>query len=460
MAGGGTLGGSGSSRATFSVFALNGIPEIEPGMDLGLILGDALAALSPHDPLHHGDILVISSKIVSKSEGRIVRADDREQAITDATVRVVATRSFAGGVTRIVENHLGIVGAAAGVDASNTPQGTVLLLPLDPDASAAHIRTVLQDRFEVALGVVISDTLGRAWREGQTDVAIGGSGVTLLDDLRGTTDTQGLRLTSSSVKVQACRSRSCAGSAISLPRMRRARECSSDHRTPTCSDWERRRPGTRASKRVSRPGSVPDGSPGALAWTVVIPVKGTASAKSRLGASPGLALAIALDSVDAAVAAAASAHPSWRVIVVTTAAMAPSFEALGAELVLDDERGLTMAIALGITAAGDGPVAVMLGDLPALRPEELVHALALAAQHPHAFVADADDDGSVLITALDAAAHRPAFGAHSRAAHRAAGYVQLSIPVDSGLRRDVDTPEHLAELASRLGPRTAALLTP
>jgi coenzyme F420-0:L-glutamate ligase/coenzyme F420-1:gamma-L-glutamate ligase len=191
MAGGGTLGGSGSSRATFSVFALNGIPEIEPGMDLGLILGDALAALSPHDPLHHGDILVISSKIVSKSEGRIARADDREQAITDATVRVVATRSFAGGVTRIVENHLGIVGAAAGVDASNTPQGTVLLLPLDPDASAAHIRTVLQDRFEVALGVVISDTLGRAWREGQTDVAIGGSGVTLLDDLRGTTDTQG-----------------------------------------------------------------------------------------------------------------------------------------------------------------------------------------------------------------------------------------------------------------------------
>ena len=175
----------------FAVFAVEGIPEIEAGMDLGLVIGDALAALDREDGLHHGDILVVSSKIVSKAEGRVVQADDREQAITDETVRVVATRTFPGGVTRIVENHLGIVGAAAGVDASNTPQGTVLLLPLDPDASAAEIRATLQDRFELAIGVVISDTLGRAWREGQTDVAIGGNGVVLLDDLRGTTDTQG-----------------------------------------------------------------------------------------------------------------------------------------------------------------------------------------------------------------------------------------------------------------------------
>lgn len=174
--------------AGFSVFALEGIPEIEPGMDLGLVIGDAIARYGAPE---HGDIVVISSKIVSKAEGRIVRATDREQAITDETVRVVATRAFPSGITRIVENHLGIVGAAAGVDASNTPAGTVLLLPQDPDASAAAIRKVLVDRFDVAIGVIVTDTLGRPWREGQTDVVIGGSGVTLLEDLRGTTDTQG-----------------------------------------------------------------------------------------------------------------------------------------------------------------------------------------------------------------------------------------------------------------------------
>jgi coenzyme F420-0:L-glutamate ligase/coenzyme F420-1:gamma-L-glutamate ligase len=175
----------------FSVYAVPGIPEVVAGEDLGAIIGDAISGV---DALHHGDIVVVSSKIVSKAEGRIVRAADREQAITDETVRVVATRTFPGGVTRIVENQLGIVGAAAGVDASNTPEGTVLLLPLDPDASAAVIRAALEARFGVTLGVVITDTLGRTWREGQTDVAIGGSGVTLLEDLRGSHDTQGRRL--------------------------------------------------------------------------------------------------------------------------------------------------------------------------------------------------------------------------------------------------------------------------
>jgi coenzyme F420-0:L-glutamate ligase / coenzyme F420-1:gamma-L-glutamate ligase len=175
----------------FSVSAIEGIPEITAGMDLAELIGDAIAGAGSAAKLHHGDIIVISSKIVSKAEGRIVQATDREQAITDETVRVVATRAFPGGVTRIVENHLGIVGAAAGVDASNTPIGTVLLLPLDPDGAAAAIRAALQERFEVSLGVVITDTLGRAWREGQTDVAIGGSGVKLLDDLRGSTDSQG-----------------------------------------------------------------------------------------------------------------------------------------------------------------------------------------------------------------------------------------------------------------------------
>ncbi|MCU1549918.1 MAG: cofE [Glaciihabitans sp.] len=161
-------------------------------MDLAEIIGDAIATpAEPRQGLHHGDIVVVSSKIVSKSEGRIIAADDREQAITDETVRVVATRKHPKGVTRIVENRLGIVGAAAGVDASNTPEGTVLLLPVDPDGSAATMRLALQDRFDVALGVIITDTLGRTWREGQTDIAIGASGVTVLEDLRGSVDANG-----------------------------------------------------------------------------------------------------------------------------------------------------------------------------------------------------------------------------------------------------------------------------
>lgn len=167
------------------LWALDGIPEIAAGDDLARLIGDALAADA--DGCRDGDILVVTSKVVSKAEGRFVTAEDREDAITAETVRVVATR----GATRIVENRLGVVGAAAGVDASNTPEGTVLLLPIDPDASARALCAALRDRFGVRVGVIVSDTLGRAWRVGQTDVAIGAAGVMVVDDLRGATDTQG-----------------------------------------------------------------------------------------------------------------------------------------------------------------------------------------------------------------------------------------------------------------------------
>jgi coenzyme F420-0:L-glutamate ligase/coenzyme F420-1:gamma-L-glutamate ligase len=172
-----------------SVYAAAGIPEISPGDDLASILGDALDGL-----LADGDIVAVTSKIVSKAEGRVVQAADREQAITDETVRLVASRAHRNGVTRIVENRLGMVAAAAGVDSSNTALGTVLLLPLDPDASARALRLSLENRFGIRIGVIITDTLGRAWREGQTDVTIGGSGVRLIDDLRGSLDSQGRTL--------------------------------------------------------------------------------------------------------------------------------------------------------------------------------------------------------------------------------------------------------------------------
>lgn len=167
------------------IWALDGIPEVTAGDDLARLIGDALAR--DPDGCRDGDVLVVTSKVVSKAEGRIVAASDREAAITAETVRVVATR----GTTRIVENRLGIVGAAAGVDASNTPEGTVLLLPEDPDASARRLCRTLRGRFGVRVGVLVSDTLGRAWRVGQTDIAIGAAGIAVVDDLRGTTDAQG-----------------------------------------------------------------------------------------------------------------------------------------------------------------------------------------------------------------------------------------------------------------------------
>lgn len=173
------------------VWALDGIGEVVPGDDLvGLVVG----ALGDR-PLEDGDVVVVTSKIVSKAEGRVVPADDREQAITDETVRVVASRVHPGGVTRIVENRLGLVMAAAGVDASNTPDGTVLLLPLDPDASARELRRRLAEALGVQVGVVVTDTAGRPWRAGQTDIAIGAAGVQVMDDLRGQTDAQGRPLT-------------------------------------------------------------------------------------------------------------------------------------------------------------------------------------------------------------------------------------------------------------------------
>ncbi|GAA1959931.1 coenzyme F420-0:L-glutamate ligase [Agromyces allii] len=168
----------------FSIDGVEGLPEIAKGADLAAIIVGATS-------LEEGDILVITSKIVSKAEGRVVAAADREQAITDETVRVVATREYEGGVTRIVENRQGIIGAAAGVDASNAPDGTVLLLPIDPDASARALATGIRALTGISIGVILSDTLGRPWRDGQTDIAIGAAGVHVFDDLRGATDAAG-----------------------------------------------------------------------------------------------------------------------------------------------------------------------------------------------------------------------------------------------------------------------------
>lgn len=169
------------SLPSYRVWALPGLGEVLPGDNIAKLI----AATSPG--LADGDVLLVTSKIVSKAEGRIVEATDREAAIDAETVRVVARR----GPLRIVENRQGLVMAAAGVDASNTPVGTVLLLPADPDASARAIREGLRDELGVDVGVIVTDTFGRPWRTGLTDVAIGAAGVRVLDDLRGGTDAYG-----------------------------------------------------------------------------------------------------------------------------------------------------------------------------------------------------------------------------------------------------------------------------
>ncbi len=167
---------------SLSITGVTGLPEITPGADLAALIEAATG-------LRDGDILVITSKVVSKAEGRLVRAD-REQAIDAETVRLVAQR----GQTRIVQTRHGLVLAAAGVDNSNTPPGTVALLPEDPDASARRLRKDLASRLGVRIAVIITDTLGRPWRTGQTDAAIGAAGIVPVRDYRGQADSFGTLL--------------------------------------------------------------------------------------------------------------------------------------------------------------------------------------------------------------------------------------------------------------------------
>lgn len=186
-----------------TVTAVGGMPEIVAGADLAALIADAAPGLAD------GDILAVTSKIVSKAEGRVLRPAAppgavagavtagsqaawglRESAIEAETARVVASR----GTVRIVQTRHGLVLAAAGVDSSNSEPGTIVLLPEDPDASARRLRAALASRLRIRLGIVITDTLGRAWRIGQTDAAIGLAGLAPVLDLRGHTDQYGNRL--------------------------------------------------------------------------------------------------------------------------------------------------------------------------------------------------------------------------------------------------------------------------
>jgi coenzyme F420-0:L-glutamate ligase/coenzyme F420-1:gamma-L-glutamate ligase len=191
------------------VIPVAGIPEIREGDDLGALIAAAAE-------IEDGDVVVVAQKAVSKAEGRVVRLADLEpreqarelagedddprhvEAILRESVRIVRAR----GPLVIAETRHGFVCASAGVDASNSPgEGTLVLLPLDPDASAARLRERLRELTGRSVGVLVTDSFGRPWRQGTTDVAIGAAGLPVLLDLRGTRDTAGYELRSTQIAV-------------------------------------------------------------------------------------------------------------------------------------------------------------------------------------------------------------------------------------------------------------------
>jgi coenzyme F420-0:L-glutamate ligase/coenzyme F420-1:gamma-L-glutamate ligase len=176
--------------ADLTVFAVEGIGEIIPGTDVAAAIGDAIEASTRE--LKDGDVLVVTHKIVSKAEGRIVDLSDdgpdsHRHLVEQEAVSVIRRR----GELVIAQTRHGFICANAGVDRSNAGPAKAILLPLDPDRSANRIRLRLVERFGVDIAVIVTDTFGRAWRRGLTDVAIGVAGMAAIDDLRGQTDDYG-----------------------------------------------------------------------------------------------------------------------------------------------------------------------------------------------------------------------------------------------------------------------------
>ena len=182
---------------SYTVTGVEGLPDVRPGDDVAALIAGAVA-------LQDGDVLVVTSKLLSKAEGRLVPVPpgaDREAvrlaAVASETVREVARR----GTAVIVENRHGLVLAAAGVDASNVRTDEIALLPADPDASARELRDRLLALTGARVGIVVSDTLGRPWRVGQVDTAIGVAGLSPVRDARGTVDTFGAVLEVTEIAV-------------------------------------------------------------------------------------------------------------------------------------------------------------------------------------------------------------------------------------------------------------------
>lgn len=181
--------------AALSVLPVTGLPEVRPGDELSELIAAAVT-------LRSGDVVVVTQKVVSKAEGRLVEVDpddpvSHKQLVMSEAVRVLRRR----GDLLVTETRHGFVCANSGVDLSNVERGWAALLPLDADRSARRIRDGLRARAGVAVGVIVSDTFGRTWRRGLTDVAIGTAGVAAVVDLRGTPDALGRDLAVTEVCV-------------------------------------------------------------------------------------------------------------------------------------------------------------------------------------------------------------------------------------------------------------------
>jgi coenzyme F420-0:L-glutamate ligase/coenzyme F420-1:gamma-L-glutamate ligase len=186
--------------AALTVIPISGIGEIRPGDELAELI--AQAATAQGTPLADRDCLVVTQKVVSKAEGRLVELDPldrdaRRRLVESESVRIVRTR----GDLIISETRHGFVCANAGIDLSNVEEGWAALLPVDSDRSAKHVRDALRARFGVEVGIIVSDTFGRPWRQGLTDVAIGVSGIAAIVDLRETHDALGRELMVTEVAV-------------------------------------------------------------------------------------------------------------------------------------------------------------------------------------------------------------------------------------------------------------------
>jgi coenzyme F420-0:L-glutamate ligase/coenzyme F420-1:gamma-L-glutamate ligase len=183
---------------TIQILPLIGIGSVSPGDDVAEIIADALVQLAPAP----GDVLVVTHKVVSKAEGQVVTVEGDEEAFKQALVESEAVSIVRRrGDLIIAETKHGFICANAGIDRSNAEPGTMILLPEDPDRSAHRIRVRLERRFGVDMPVIISDTFGRPWRRGLTDIAIGVSGLDAIVDLRGTRDWIGRELEVTEIAV-------------------------------------------------------------------------------------------------------------------------------------------------------------------------------------------------------------------------------------------------------------------